>query len=288
MNEQALKARLRHIAKEENSTFQDVWRRLILERFLVLVSKSKFSESLIFKGGLLLSHYLEIGRQTKDIDFLARSLEANIESIEECFTEICHSKSNDGFWFNFESIQVLDQEHMNYPGYRVNLETRFSNMKDKIQIDIGVGDDVDPKLESLDLFQYKGQAIFEGAISLKVYPVESIFAEKLETAITRGHQNSRMKDYHDMLLMSRSSEILDIDILNSAIVRTIANRGSTLSLPLKFVGDDLQTLEKLWSSHLRRLGKVASDLKLPARFSEVLKELNAWLSIHLKKSRGEN
>jgi hypothetical protein len=42
-------------------------------------------------------------------------------------------------------------------------------------------------------------SMFEGEISLVVYPPETIFAEKLETVLSKGAANSRMKDYHDLL-----------------------------------------------------------------------------------------
>lgn len=72
-------------------------------------------------------------------------------------------------------------------------------MKDKIQVDVGIGDEVMPKNLKIKLFQYKGKPFFENAISLPVYPIETFFAEKLETVISIGAGNSRMKDYHDQL-----------------------------------------------------------------------------------------
>ena len=70
MNEDALKERIKSIAKDKGTTFQEVWKQLLLERFLARVSKSKHQEKFIFKGGLLLAQYLEIGRETTDADFL--------------------------------------------------------------------------------------------------------------------------------------------------------------------------------------------------------------------------
>ena len=58
MNEQALKEKLKYIAKEKNSFFNHIWKKLILERVLVRLSQSKYSEQFVFKGGLLLSHYV--------------------------------------------------------------------------------------------------------------------------------------------------------------------------------------------------------------------------------------
>ncbi len=94
---------------------------------------------------------------------------------------------------------------MDYPGYRFGLKGTFGRMRDKIQIDVGIGDVVTPTTRELHFFQYKGKPMFfEGEISLVVYPSETIFAEKLETVLSKGAANSRMKDYHDLLLLTRT------------------------------------------------------------------------------------
>ena len=79
MNEQALKERLKTIANIERRTFNEVWRGMVLERLLVRISHSKHSKNFIFKGGLLLSYYLAIGRETKDADFRRRLFAANLK-----------------------------------------------------------------------------------------------------------------------------------------------------------------------------------------------------------------
>ena len=83
MNEQALKARLKHISKELGKSFNEVWKLLVLERFLARLSRSEYSDKFIFKGGLLLSYYLVIGRETTDIDLLAKRLHAEKSHIEQ-------------------------------------------------------------------------------------------------------------------------------------------------------------------------------------------------------------
>lgn len=89
MNEQALKDRLKHIARNKKKSFQEVWKLLLLERLLVRLAHSKYQNKLIFKGGLLLSYYLVIVRETTDIDFLARQLQAEKPQLEKMLFEIC-------------------------------------------------------------------------------------------------------------------------------------------------------------------------------------------------------
>ena len=108
MNEQALKARLKHIAKEKHKSFNEVWKLLILERFLARLSRSEYSYQFIFKGGLLLSSYLIIGRETIDIDLLARRLNAEKSYVEQIMREICLLPLNDGFQMQFINLDDLD------------------------------------------------------------------------------------------------------------------------------------------------------------------------------------
>lgn len=70
--EKSFKSKLRAIAKEKNRDPADLWQSLALERFLVRLAKSEHSKHFILKGGILLSKYIEIGRETTDLDFLAK------------------------------------------------------------------------------------------------------------------------------------------------------------------------------------------------------------------------
>ena len=204
INEQALKDRLQTIAKERAIPFNACWKQLLLERFLARLGRSAHANKFIFKGGFLLAYLMKIGRETIDLDFLLTRMKAEEKRLEEICKEITAVSLDDGFIFSFVSIQLLSQPHMNYPGYRIILNTLFAKMKDKIHIDIGIGDVVEPQHREIKLFQYRGKPFFEDAVSLLVYPIETIFAEKLETILSKGSRNSRMKDYHDLILLMRS------------------------------------------------------------------------------------
>lgn len=130
-------------------------------------------------------------------------MNASKDEIKQTIQDVIAIESTDGFVFDYEKIDLLEQPHMDYPGYRISLKAIFGRMKDRVQIDVGIGDVVTPIIRELHLFQYKGRPMFEGEISLIVYPPETIFAEKLETVLSKGAANSRMKDYHDLLLLTR-------------------------------------------------------------------------------------
>ena len=273
MNEQALKEKLKRIAVEENSSFNAVWKRLILERILVRLSRSEYSNNFVFKGGLLLSYYLKIGRETKDIDFLIQFLNVEEENIIKSFETISSIDVGDGFQFSYSTISQLDHIHA---GYRVKLKIIFGKMRDSIQVDIGVGDIVEPKRESLELYQYCGKPIFEGNVSLRVYPIETIFSEKLETVISKGALNSRMKDYHDLLLLCREKGLLNGKDLKNSIKSTFRYRGSQTNFFISFSQEEFAILQKLWSEHTGNLGGMAKDLNLPLGIESVVDEINSY------------
>lgn len=166
---------------------------------------------------------------------------------------------------------------MAYPGYRLILKASFGKMQDQIQIDIGIGDLVEPKQKDFPLFQYRGKPMFENEISLLVYPPETIFAEKLETLIAKGAANSRMKDYHDLLLLLREKDLLNLQHLKITILNTFEHRKTSFSL-IKFEKTELQILQKIWSSHQKTLRNTTKTLNLPKDISLAIEEINQYLS----------
>ena len=190
--------------------------------------------------------------------------------IEAAVKEIVAVEVKDGAVFTWDSIEELAQPHMAYPGFRVSLRAIYGNMKDKIQLDIGVGDAVKPVEEDFKPFVYKGKPIFEGEISLQVYPVESIFAEKLETVISKGAINSRMKDYHDLILMIREKGLIDPAKLKRAVAATFETRGTALKTEIAFDKEGMETLQRLWTRHLNGLGEFKAKLGLPEEISDLL------------------
>jgi predicted nucleotidyltransferase component of viral defense system len=273
INGQALKDRLQTIAKEKGIPFNSCWKQLLLERFLARLGRSDYADKLIFKGGFLLAYMMKIGRETADLDFLLTRMKAEKATLEEICKEIAAVSLDDGFTFSFAGIELLSQPHMDYPGYRITLYTSFAKMKDKIHIDVGVGDVVEPQHRAIKLFQYRGKPFFEDAVSLLVYPIETIFAEKLETVLSKGSKNSRMKDYHDLLLLVRSKGLIRANKLKEALTKTFENRGTALGA-IHFDSAGLKSLQQLWTAHLHGLGDIAEDLALPKNIEEVIDEIN--------------
>jgi predicted nucleotidyltransferase component of viral defense system len=68
--EQSIKEKVKTIAQQQGRTFNDVWQEVVLERWLARLSKSKYRKNFIFKGAMCLLRYIELHRETRDLDFL--------------------------------------------------------------------------------------------------------------------------------------------------------------------------------------------------------------------------
>ena len=218
---------------------------------------------------------MEIGRETVDLDFLLTQMKTKKKEIERVFKEICSISLEDGFLYHYEKIDSLEQPHMRYPGFRTSLAVSFGKMKDKIHVDAGIGDVVKPEIRKFGLFEYRGEPIFEKSLSLLVYPIETIFSEKLETILSKGAANSRMKDYHDVYLLIRE-KMLRLETLKDTVLRTFGHRGRAIQ-KIEFDEQELKALQKLWTAHLKGLGNVAFELDLPPQMAAAIAEINSCI-----------
>lgn len=205
---------------------------------------------------------MKINRETVDLDFLLTHMKSEKDAIEDICKDIAKIPLNDGFTFNFFNIFLLSQPHMQYPGYRIKFKASFANMRDQIHIDIGVGDVVEPKHFHVPLFQYRGKPFFEGTLTLLAYPIESIFSEKLETLLSKGSANSRIKDYHDLLLLIREQSLIDHKKLKISASNTFKNRNTPIKL-ITFDEKGIHKLQQLWTAHILGLGDVTHELNFP-------------------------
>ena len=264
--EQKLKSKLKKISKQQGIVFNKLLETLFLERVLVRVSKSKFRDRLIFKGGLCLAQTINLGRETKDIDFLLREIKDGEDYLKAVFKDICDIKHSDGFDFFNPDVQQLSLEHKKYPGYRIALDGRLGKIKNKVTIDVGLGDVVLPTILNLELLS-DGEPLFEDSISLTSYPPEFIFSEKLEAILWLRESNGRMKDYYDChkLIIENA---LNKNKLESALVQTFKTRGTKLEpIPETFA----HALESRWVSFRRKENLEQKSL------NDIISEINTYL-----------
>lgn len=285
--EKSFKAKLRAIAKEKNRDPADIWQSLTLERFLVRLAMSKYRDQFVLKGGILLSKYLKIGRETTDLDFLANKISNQVSFLQVVFEEIAGTDLNDGFIFKEVKACELTHPHMGYPDVEISVMAYFGRTRFKVAIDIGFGDTVESIKYKIRLTNYSKGDLFEDSVELACYPKEFIFAEKLETIVHRGSFNSRMKDFHDIYSMISSSELPSFKSLESVIKTVFEHRKTELLLPISFQEEELLRLQNFWKEYLKNLRTENTEV-LPPSFSDLLKKINHWLEGNIKLSTASN
>ncbi len=132
-------------------------------------------------------------------------------------------------------------------------------------------------IREIPLAQCEGKPLFESAISLLVYPPETVFSEKLETILSKGVGNTRLKDYHDLILLLRNKRILNLEKLKTDIVNTFAHR-NTIPRLIKFDETSLKRIQQLWTAHLHGLGDTVKEFNLPGDIVSVIEEINKYIA----------
>ena len=107
--------------------------------------------------------------------------------------------------------------------------------------------------------------------------MESVFSEKLETVLSRAENNTRMKDFHDLIMMSREPNLLDKEALKAVIKKTFEHRQTKWEFPIQFSDEAYQTLQKYWIQHLKNIGNIAKEKQLPKHIKQAVLEINSWL-----------
>lgn len=211
----------------------------------------KLRDHLIFKGGFVLLKTIGSARFTRDLDALAYDIDQ--DKVPNLARIALAQDLRDELWFvDFQSESIPDQGE--YGGLRLNCAFQIGNTPpdptgikklSRLHIDIGFGDTIPrTSIKPSDM----PSILDEGPVSWKVYPLEFIFAEKLQTLIARGSANSRAKDIFD--LVEVFPKCSDPARLRSAIREVFLHRRTELPSDLVDFVDrfDLVILKSAWGS----------------------------------------
>ena len=238
------------MSKSDSNKAMIIIRNYVMERFLERLAVSPYRDNLILKGGTLVSAMVGLdNRSTMDVDTAVKNLTLTEEKAHEIVSEIISIPLDDGMTFTIASVTTI-MDDADYPGVRVQLDTCLETMHTPLKIDFSTDDVITPG-EIL----YVIKLIFEDrTISLLAYNLETVLAEKLETILSRGTLNTRMRDFYDIYVLGISQQDnIDADTLGRALINTAEKRGS---LPvIDHVGitiDEIENssaLQSLWENY---------------------------------------
>jgi predicted nucleotidyltransferase component of viral defense system len=273
LSAKSIRAKLLHISKKENISFQLIIIRYFQERLLYRLSISQFNENFCLKGGVLLYMLNEKkSRPTIDIDFLAINTQNDQNYIKYVFSEICKiNPGKDAVLFDYQNIVVEDiLKQANYNGVRVTTVGYLDTIKQRIQIDIGFGDKVHP--EPL-MVNYPVILEMEYPV-IQAYSIYSVIAEKFEAMIQLSEVNSGMKDFYDIYIILTNKKIEEKE-LEEAVITTFRTRKTICTKnPSIFQNDFFTDKSRLtqWEAFKKKT-KITEDLT----FEEVLRKIRLEL-----------
>lgn len=248
-----LKALVRNKSHGDNAKAMTLIRNFVMERFLERMSLSKYSGNLILKGGLLIASMVGLdNRATMDIDTTIQNYNLSAGDARKMMEDIIAIPIDDGTRFAVKGVESIMDE-AEYPGIRFKLESTLDTMKTPLKIDISTDDVITPKE-----VHYEYKLMFEErSIPLLAYNLETVLAEKMETIISRGTLNTRMRDYYDLIILNLvKSDAINYADLAKALEATSRKRNSyeLLSTPkhvLEQIKSDAGLMEQ-WGIYQRK------------------------------------
>ena len=245
-----IKGAIRNISKKTGINPNSLLQMCLFEGILEKLSKSKYSENFILKGGLLISSLIGVDmRSTMDMDTTLRGIPLNEVSITKILNEILAIEIDADIEYKLIKLSPIREEDM-YEDFCASISCIFGKINATLNIDITTGDVITPR----EMNYSYSKILEEGTIPIMTYTIETILAEKFETISSRNITTTRARDFYDLyMIYSIYKDKIDKGILRKAIERTSKYRGSfETALQYKEIVElfrESETPKKLWKKY---------------------------------------
>ncbi len=272
---QSVQTRLVRHAKKLGTDPNLIFARYATERFLYRLSRSRHAERFVLKGALLMLAWLgETIRPTRDADLLGFG-DLSEAALVATFSEILLVEVEpDGLIFDPSSIRIeAIRPEDTYGGQRATFLAFLGSARVKLQVDVGVGDAVEPAPELLDY----PSLLDLPRPRLRAYRQETAIAEKLHAMVVLGGANSRMRDFFDIQALAQR-ESFDGPTLVRAVRATFERRRTAIPeetpLALRPAFAVIEGKRAQWTAFLRKnaIKTTAVDLE------RIVEDLDSFLS----------
>ena len=245
-----IKGAIRNISKKTGVNPNSLLQMCLFEGILEKLSKSKYSENFILKGGLLISSLIGVDmRSTMDMDITIRGIPLNEVSITKILNEILAIEIDADIEYKLIKLSPIRQEDV-YEDFCASISCIFGKINATLNIDITTGDVITPR----EMNYSYSKILEEGTIPIMTYTIETILAEKFETISSRNITTTRARDFYDLyMIYSIYKDKIDKGILRKAIERTSKYRGSfETALQYKEIVElfrESETPKELWKKY---------------------------------------
>ena len=271
-----IKGRIKSVAKQNNADARTLMRIYMMERFLERLAQSEYRDNFIIKGGILVTAMIGVAhRSTMDIDTSMKNLNLSAEDALRVVNQVKDIDLDDGVSFEVKDVSNIMDE-MEYPGIRVTMNANVGRLITPLKIDISTGDVITPRA-----IEFNYDLLLEDrSISLWSYNLETILAEKLQTVLTRGILNTRMRDFYDIrMLLDTYEDKVNKVVLKDAFAATCNKRGTDhlqeqAEEIIKIIEANEQ-LQVLWRAYQKKYS-YAADIDYASVISGVRKLMD-WI-----------
>lgn len=218
-----IKGAIRNISKEKGVNPNSLLQMCLFEGILEKLSKSKYRENFILKGGLLISSLISVDmRSTMDMDTTIKGIPVNEETITRIINEILDIEID--LEISYKLIKLTPIRNVDvYEDFSASIECKFGKINARLNIDITTGDVITPR----EIKYSYSRILEEGTIPIITYTIETILAEKFETISSRNITTTRARDFYDLyMIYNMYNNKINQEILAEAIVKTAQQRGS--------------------------------------------------------------
>ena len=274
-----IKGAIRNISKKTGVNPNSLLQMCLFEGILEKLSKSKYSENFILKGGLLISSLIGVDmRSTMDMDTTVRGIPLNEDSISNILNEILAIEIDANIEYKLIKLSPIRQEDV-YEDFCASISCVFGKINATLNIDITTGDVITPR----EMNYSYSKIIEEGTIPIMTYTIETILAEKFETISSRNITTTRARDFYDLyMIYSIYKDKINKDTLRKAIERTSKYRGSLeMALQYKEIVElfkESEAPKELWGKYVQN-NLYAKDVDFLDTIS-VYKEIGDVLNIN--------
>lgn len=231
---------LQNQARRDGRGTQQLLTLYVVERWLARLARSPYADQFVLKGGMLLAAF-DARRPTADADALARHMANDQSTILARVVEIAQFPDDDGGveFLSDTAIARTIRDDALYAGVRITMDARIATAAVKLRLDVNFGDPITPAPRQFDL-----PSIRPGAAPIPVlgYPIETVLAGKIVTAITLGAANTRVRDYADIYTLTGQHDLTHA-VMNEALRATAEFRRASL-VPLSTAIDNVVELRQ--------------------------------------------
>lgn len=247
-----MKGAIRNISKKTGVNPNSLLQMCLFEGILEKLSKSRYRDNFILKGGLLIASLIGVDmRSTMDMDTTIKGIPLSEETITKIINEILEIEIDSEVNYRLIKLSPIREKDI-YEDFCASISCTFGKINAVLNIDITTGDVITPRE-----MNYAYSTILEDRkIPIITYSIETILAEKFETISSRNITTTRARDFYDLYMIYRVyGDKIDTGNLSEAIEKTSKHRATFESvLKHKEIADLLKksdSVKTLWAKYVK-------------------------------------